>query len=186
MAVPVPRTWVASETVTATIMNGINGVRDAHNFLLAPPRVSVYKSANQTLTDATYAVVSFNTELYDPYSTAAHDNATNNSRLIAAETGLYSVNLNLVFAANATSTRRWELRSNAAGSQASGSLVASDIRNAETGGVIGTRMDRTLDVPLTAGDYLEIFARQDSGGSLALVGGNSADTYFQMRWWAKQ
>jgi hypothetical protein len=186
MAVPVPRTWVASEFETATIFNGVNGVRDAHNFMLAPPRVSVYKSASQTLTDATFAVVSFNTELYDPYSTAAHDNATNNSRLIAAETGLYSVNLNLVFAANATSTRRWDLRMNAAGVSGAGTLIGQDIRNAETGGVIGTRMDRTLDVPLTAGDYLEIFARQDSGGSLALAGGSSADTYFQMRWFAKQ
>jgi hypothetical protein len=183
MAVPVPRTWVASEFETATIMNGVNGIRDAMNFMLAPPRVSAYRSANQTLTTSTWAVVPFDAEEYDP--AAMHSTASNTSRLIAVETGIYTVSLFMIFGASATGQRNWEVRKNAAGSQASGTLLRAAASDS-TSSSLGLRMFRTFDVPLNSGDYIELFAWQSSGGNLILQGGGIEDTNFQMRWFGKQ
>lgn len=183
MAVPVPRTYVAAEFETATILNG--DIRDTFNFLLAPPRVSVYKSASQSITDNTNTLLTWNLELYDPYATPAHDNATNNSRLVAAETGLYLVKHKLVWGASVTGQRQWQYRLNAAGSPTGGALVAS-IAEDSTSSTIGKRQWNAQDVPLTAGDYLELFGFQTSGGALNVIGGGSEDSFFQMMWQAKQ
>jgi hypothetical protein len=183
MALPTVRTWVASEFVTATTMNG--DPRDVENFLWQPPRVSVYKSANQTLTNNVEAVVSFNTELYDPYSTAMHDNATNNSRLVARETGLYTVNLFMIFGADIDGQRQYTVEKNAGGTPNAGTELANAAFDA-TSATIGMRIFRTFDVPLTSGDYIELFAFHTAGANLDLVGGTQSDTSFQMRWFSKQ
>lgn len=159
-------------------------VRDPLNFLLAPPRAFAYRSAALSLTNGAWTLIGLDAEIYDPYTPAAHDNATNNSRLVAAETGLYTVNLKVRFGADTTGTaRRFELRKNAAGSQVGGTLVTTQAVTSTIS--FSTTINETLDVQLNAADYLELFANQNSGVTLGLVTGSDS-TFLQMRWATKQ
>jgi hypothetical protein len=174
---------VASETVTATIMNGINGVRDAMNFILSPPRAYAYRTADKSTTDAVDTLYDMDTELYDPYSTAAHDNATNNSRLVAAETGIYVCYAQMTWAANATGRRRLTIRKNSAGSSTGGTQVGRmDVPVVPA----GTHSNVVAALAqLTAGDYVEMFGQQTSGGALNILTG-VGNSYLAFEWSTKQ
>lgn len=182
MAVPTPRTWVAAELETAAIFNGDQ--RDTDNFLLAPPRAFAYRSAALSLgTSGVFAVVGLDGEVYDPYATPIHDTATNNSRMVAPEVGLYVVNIKIRFASNATGNRFMELRKGAAGVAGAGTLLTTQAVSPVSGN--STTINETVEVQLNSGDYVELFGRQDSGASLALTVGSDS-TFLQMRWTAKQ
>jgi hypothetical protein len=58
-----PRTWVAGEVVTATIMN--QHIRDNLNFLNEPPACLVYNTGSQSIANNTPTNLTFNSELYD-------------------------------------------------------------------------------------------------------------------------
>jgi hypothetical protein len=174
---------VASETVTATIMNGINGVRDAMNFLLSPPRAYAYRNADKSTTDAVDTLYDLNAELYDPYATPAHDTVTNNSRLVAAETGIYVCYAQATWQANATGRRRLSIRKNAAGSPTGGTEVGRlDVPVVPAG--IHTN---ALSAPaqLSATDYVEMFVQQTSTGSLNVLTGIGI-SYLAFEWSTKQ
>jgi hypothetical protein len=181
MAVPVPRTWVASEFETATIFNGDH--RDSLNFLLAPPRCHAYRSAaGSHVLNGNWDVVALDGELYDPYATPAHDNATNNSRLVAAETGLYKGVAAVGFVANATGHRGIKIRKNAAGSDASGTEVTSTLTAAFA--TFGWQFTMPFQVQLNANDYIELFAYQSSGGNLGYLE-NASRLYLMFKWDSK-
>lgn len=181
MTVPVPRTYVAAETVTAPILNG--DVRDTFNFILAPPRAFAYRNADKSTTDGADTLFDLNAELYDPYATPAHDTATNNSRMVAAETGTYQVVCQATWASNATGRRQLQVRKNAAGSAAGGTQVAIQSAGA-VGGGFATRVNVVVEVQLVATDYVEMFVLQNSGGALSVVGDQSS-TFISVRWVAK-
>ena len=173
MAWTSPRTWVAGETVTAAQLNA--HIRDNLDFLHSKDHASVYDSANQALTDVTYENVSFNSEHFD--SNTMHDNATNNSRIKCNSDGLYLAVFKVTFDTNTVGIRRVQLRENAAG--ASGGGTARGVWNGpsltgENTVIAGSRLCRLVNT-----DYLEIFAYQDSGGSLDVVNG-TASTWFQL------
>jgi hypothetical protein len=177
LAVPVPRTWVASETIDASKLN--NG-RDALNFLLEPPRCYAYKTADGALATSTWDAINFGAEAYDSHS--AHDNSTNNSRLVAPESGLYDLRAHGAWATNSTGIRGLNIRKNANAVQTGGTdLVMVVIAG---NGTTEARLIASVDVQLVAGDYVELFAYQSSGGSLNVLGG-IANTFLSMRFVAK-
>lgn len=147
-------------------------------FLLAPPRCMVYQTAAGTFTTSgtTYAV-GFDTEAWDTDS--MHSTASNTSRLVATTSGLYVLQCQLAFAANATGVRSLDIRKNAAGNPASGTLLASS-RAAAISGVV-TTISLAIDLQMAAGDYVELFGTHTSGGSLNSSTGVNA-TFAQMRW----
>lgn len=67
MSTPFP--FASGEVLTAANLNATADV----------PRVFVRNSSDQSMTGASYNIVSFNAEVYDTHG--MHDNATNNSRL---------------------------------------------------------------------------------------------------------
>lgn len=168
--VPVPRTWSTGETVTATIMNATTGVKGALDFLLSPPRTSVYQTATTTCTTGVATTILFDTESYD--TDTMHSTSVNTGRITATTTGLYTVYGQVCMASNATGTRTLALLKN-------GTAVA----NARLQSVIATNayIDLETDVQLTAGDYVTMTMTQTSGGDLATVAG-AGNTWFQARW----
>lgn len=161
---------------TAALWN--DDVRDAINFLLAPPRAEVYQGASTNMpTSGTAALMLFDTEAYD--SDTMHSTSSNTSRLVATTAGLYAVFFQLAWAANATGVRQLDIKKNAGGNFASGSFVSTQ-RIVPPSGVIATAAGE-LDVQMNAGDYLEMFGTQTSGGALASSPGSYV-TYFGMRW----
>lgn len=173
--VPTTHTVAVGDKITAADENTY--VRDAVAFLVAVPRLSVYASAGQTLTTNTVTLITFDSELYDTDS--MHSTSTNTSRLVVNTTGLYTVNIGITYASNATSWRYLHVRKNSGGSGAGGTSVYQSFFSGLA--TSNNNTTATFDISLTAGDYLEVFGSQNSGGNLATVGGSLA-TFAQLRW----
>jgi hypothetical protein len=145
-----------------------------------PPRCAVYQTAGTSLTTATQTLVAWDAETYD--SDALHSVVSNTSRLSAVGTGLYDFRCSLSFTSNATGLRQLMVRKNAAGATGGGTQVWIGTFSALA--INSNAVTVALDVQLTSGDYLEVFAYQSSGGSLSLQSGASV-TFASMRWVAK-
>lgn len=126
---------------------------------------SVYGAA-VSQSNGAEAAVACASENYD--GTAMHSTVTNNSRITIATTGKYHVDAQLDFASNGTGLRGIELRKN-------GSAMYAVFVTANGGG-FDTYPSISFDVSLTAADYLECYAYQNSGGSL-----NATVSYFNVR-----
>ena len=131
-----------------------------------PPRTRLSHSTTQSLADATPTAVAFDTEATD--SAALHDNATNNSRITVptGEAGTWEFEASLEFAANATGQRQVSFRFDGA------TTIGFVSVQSTSSGV--TRLNVTVKVALTVGQYAEVMASQNSGGALNLA----ADRYF--------
>lgn len=123
-----------------------------------PPRARVTHNTTQSLGDGADTALAMNNEGTD--SAAMHDNATNNSRLTVptGEGGFYLFVAYCEFAANATGQRKLAIR-------VGGSTVFAGVAvNAASSGV--TRLTVTALLALSAGQYAEAVASQNSGGAL--------------------
>lgn len=80
---PNPRTWAASELVTAAKLN--TDIRDAFNFFKGPPFAELRKSSPTTIT--AFTAVPWDVEVKD--SDNGHNNVTNNTRYTALTAGYY-------------------------------------------------------------------------------------------------
>ena len=181
MAVPVPRTWVAGETETASIFNG--DVRDNMNFILSPPRCFAYKSVAETLTNGAWELLNLESELYDSHG--AHSNSTNTGRVTAPESGVYSVTAQVRFSANATNSRLIQVRMNDTTANGTGGtrLALVSVQAASGGDV--TTIGTTFDAQLSATDWIGLFAQQNSGVSTIDAVAGSGETFLSFRWVSK-
>lgn len=118
-AVPVPRTWVAGEVVTATEMNA--NVSDVLSFLSNPPILRIRQTAAQTITTSTVTYINFDTEDVD--SSGMHSNVTNPMNATAVYPGWYWCSGGVGFAANATGFRQvfWAYNGSSSGVLGAGS-----------------------------------------------------------------
>jgi len=130
---------------------------------------SVYKSSAQGINNTTNTAISFDLENFDTDS--FHDNSTNNSRLTipAGKSGKYLVTGVAAFAANATGVRRWIFYKNGTAAMNVGGISAASAGD--------TRVSCSWLADLTAGDYVEFYCYQSSGGSLN-ISGNASDVFF--------
>lgn len=144
---------------------------DDHNLAIAPAingvGVRATNTASTSLVNNTATLIPFATEDFD--TDGFHDLVTNNGRLTipAGKGGMYEATAQVSMAANATGDRLVYIYRN-------GGLVAIQTMKPAAG--FEHRMTcATGPLVLAAGDYLECFALQTSGGALALaneVGGN--------------
>ncbi len=124
---------------------------------------SAYPSAGlYSIPNNTWTKVQFNTEVYDIGS--EFDNATN-YRFTAANTGKYHISANVQMS-GLVSGNIFEVAiyKNGSAYKQSGFQSAN---NATIYAQVST------DIDLTAGDYIEIFVRQASGGALNVNGGSA-------------
>ena len=177
--IPTRAAFVAGAELTAAQLNQMLEVDD---FWALTPRCSVYNSSTQSIPNNAYELLTFNSEVYDIVQSGdspSHDNATNNSRVYIRTSGKYEVAGQYQAASNATGYRAAQIRLNAAGSSAGGTLVTVNQQGAVSG--VSTSVGIIpVEVALTAGDYLEMFAIQNSGGALNTVAGAGV-TYLRMK-----
>lgn len=128
-----------------------------------PPRCRAWHSAAATLTTVTSTVIALASETYDSTG-SMHSTSTNTSRIIAPVAGKYLISASIGFASNATGRRICAVRLNAAGSSASGTLIAEKIGQANATSLHTESVTFTYD--LAASDYVEMFALQQSGANL--------------------
>lgn len=120
--------------------------------------VNVYKSGAQSSSNATATAITFDAELFD--TDGSHDNVTNNSRLTCKIAGKYLVTGHAVWTANNTGMRYAYIRVN-------GSTVMGYQTTAALTGGYETQVTVTRVLDLNVGDYVELVAEQNSGGTLA-------------------
>lgn len=167
--VPSPRTWVAGEVMTAANMN--THVRDAINYLLAPPRCEAYQSVSQNCTTGTVTTLTFTSETVD--TDGIHSTSVNTSRMTIVTPGRYKVLGGCGIAANATGSRTLRVAKNAATTKA--------VRVAANTAGASTIMQIQDEVLCVAGDFIELTMTQDSGVTLATSAAQDS-TYLHVVW----
>lgn len=146
--------------------NGTNWVNQAFR------GAQVHTSANVSIPDSTSTAVAFNTEDYD--TSTIHDNVTNNTRL-TVPSGVTKIRLSagVKWANNATGRRSIVLNKNGAAFQGQGAMTV------DAGASINHELNVTTGViAVSAADYFEVIAFQDSGGALNVLSNES--TWFSM------
>tara|TARA_R110000868_G_scaffold296804_1_gene557170 strand:+ start:227 stop:1078 length:852 start_codon:yes stop_codon:yes gene_type:complete len=135
--------------------------------------LAVTTAASQSISNATFTAKSFpGTDVYD--TDGFHDPATNNSR-ITIPTGLggyYLVYGQVNWDANATGRRLLYIRKN-------GTAIYFVEGFASSASIYPTNTVSIID-NFAAGDYLELFVYQNSGGSLNVLG-DPAATFFGVK-----
>jgi hypothetical protein len=143
------------------------------SYLLAPVRFKGYSSTTQSIATGTAPVpLTLDTEIVD--SDGGHSTSTNTSRYTAQTAGLYYVTGAVTFATNATNTRTLQVLLNGAAVNGAGVQAAPASNRGAT--VLASTL-----VQMSVGDYVEIAAWQDSGGSLATSSG-TANTSTMCLW----
>jgi len=130
-------------------------------FLLTPPQGFVYQQTAQTFTTGVGAAVLWDTLGYDTDPTMW----SSGTRLTLNTPGKWLIISSVVWVANATGPRQLDLRKNAGGSPTGGSRLVIDIRQATSSGAVSNTC-AVMQSGFVAGDYIEAFASQTSGGNL--------------------
>jgi len=131
---------------------------------------SVYKdTTNQSLSNDTDTVISFNAEEFDTNS--FHDNSSNNSRITipSGKGGKYLVLATLGYATSSTGIRLGQIYKNGALFSASFGISAAS--------AFTTRFTFSTILELSAADYLEIVGSQTSGGALNVNAGQGTTRF---------
>ena len=154
----------ASALRKMTKANFVSGIGGANT-----PMFSAYLGSNQNLANNTLTKVAFNVEKFDPQST--YDNSSN-YRWTPAVAGNYFIFASVRYTNASTYIPTIQVRVNGTNIHwVSGTKAASGAQYMNV--TIGTAI--TLD----DNDYVEIFAQQDSGGTVALHGVSDSSTTFQ-------
>lgn len=179
--IPNPATWIPGSKPTWLQAN--IEVRDSQDFLLSPPQASASLTANLSVATGVWAVLRLGTESYDTDGMhgagAVLANSDSDTRLTAITPGLYSVTYCVTWQFSADKTRSVDLRKNAAGIQTGGTRI--QIRNTNPNAAYQSFLHTSLDVRLTAGEYLEIFSFNDSVTTPRNVVAGAPNTFLSMR-----
>jgi len=145
------------------------------------------KTGNQSIADSTDVPVDFSVNSAFEYDTNGtitsglfYDAGVSTTRFYAPEDGVYSVRACARFSANATGSRQvWFLRTLVS----SGSATSQHGRSADHSpdGTIASQILAVADIYMFAGDYVEFYVRQNSGGALNLVGTVAETTDFSIK-----
>lgn len=160
--IPTTPSFTAGEKLTAA---KLEQVCDAVDFWALTPRCYAYRSVVQSISTATYTAVDLDAEVYDIVQsgdTASHSTSTDPSRIYVRTAGKYEIAGQVMFNANATGARIAQVRLNGVGT-----VLSESSQQAITTVGIDTGVPfPTVELALTAGDYIELFAYQGSGGNL--------------------
>jgi hypothetical protein len=127
----------------------------------------VYKSVVQSIPNATWTLATWDTEAFD--TNGYHSTVTNPSRMTAPVTGYYLIMASIGWAANTTGIRYVQFYKNGAGVLAGGTTLLYQPRlGSESGGTDAVQTVSQLAY-LTAGEHVEMFVHQSSGGALNLL-----------------
>lgn len=162
----VPRTPDIVHRGAQKDMTGLSAFLD---LLWAPPAARVYGGAAQSIPNATYTTLAFNSERFD--TDGIHDTVANNSRLTCQTAGIYLIVLQVRFAANTTGHRQIGIKLNDA------SFIAMSIVAPAS---VMTVMTLPTVYRLSQGDYIEAQVYQDSGGALNVEANSAYSPEFMM------
>lgn len=178
MALVTPHAWVASEmatsaelqTLTDAITQQQGGTPTTGGAL---DFAALRQTTLQAVANTTWTALTFTTEDIDVAS--GHSVVTNTSRYTAVQTGWFRCDATAAFAANATGGRAVRFAVNGTAVNASQGDLASP-------GVLSASVSTWAVVYMTAGQYVEAFCWQNSGGSLDTIVSGSAASRMTVKW----
>ena len=168
--VPVLPTEVPGNFSTAALFNVQTA---AFNYLLTQPAFSGYQGSVQTLTTAVWGAITLDQETVD--SDGGHSTVTNTSRYTCQVAGWYLVWGVVAFANNVTGLRASKIFKNGAAILGGEGLGAP-------GATVGSTSSCFTSVQLAVGDYIELYAFQQSGGNLATLNNGEAASTLTALW----
>ena len=131
-------------------------------FALDPPRVKVYDNTGVVCTNGVAKLLTFDTEVYD---TDSMWSGGASSRILINTSGVYQFIVYLAMPVATYTVLNFNPRRNSAGSASGG----TSIRTMPTASLYDTGQGPvnrfTFEMQFTAGEYVELFVTQTSGGS---------------------
>jgi hypothetical protein len=174
MAWTTPRTWVDDEVVTAALLN--THIRDNVSFLAEPLGAKVFMTERTQVATGAYTTVSWPVASGTRPSPVAWDTGScwssgNPSRLTTGRAGKWRISGWARWKTDSVGLRGCRLRFNGSGTSVAvlGQQDACGESKQEEGTVVGG--SQMFDLAST--DYVELQARQDSGGNLRLKHGSN-------------
>jgi hypothetical protein len=140
--------------------------------IVSVPAVLAYNNADQSLANDTDVALALNAEYYD--TDGIHSTSVNTSRLTCQTAGKYLIWASVSFATNATGRRQVMVRKGGSVPLGITSLMAVTEVSRSTNLCVHAVAD------LAVGEYVELVARQTSGGSLAVTYAASNTPMFGM------
>lgn len=177
--IPTPPTFTTSTVLSAA---DLNAVGDAITFWADPPRCNVYRAATLSVSSSSWTVIPWTAEDLDKVQSGdspMHDLSTNPERVYIRTAGRYQIDGQVTWASDSSSTRRHYVRLNSGGSSSGGTLLLSSYQDPLSG------IDTSVPLPpvehqLAAGDYIEVFGYQATGGAINIQAGYGV-TYLRVR-----
>lgn len=169
---------VTSDAASWLCLGGVNTAETPVPVEFVVPQAKAWASTLTGMANSVTTVINLASESWDSTGTM-HDTAVNNSRIVAPVDGRYLILASLGFAANAVGRRICQVRLNAAGSGVGGVPICEENHAASPTGtpVVGAK----VEYELVAGDYVEMFGNQTSGGALNDTA-EEHQTFLSIRW----
>lgn len=140
--------------------------------------VRVYRDSTQSISNAAWEAIEFNTERWDTgitnsYTNGFWDSGVNAYRLVATHAGFYCISGHAEFDSDANG-----FRGIAIALGATPTYIAMDTRDAVS--TAGTKMSIATTYWLNVGDYVRLYVRQSSAGNLDILTGGNYSAEFGM------
>jgi hypothetical protein len=142
--------------------------------LPSQPRCRVYNSANQTLTTATEASITWDSEQFD--DGGLHSTSSNTERLTAPVAGTYMIILNVNFAGNLDGHRFAAITYNG-----TANVIAKSYAEPDTASTSDEALNVVALFKLAASDYVVARAYQNTGGNLDVTGGQYQSNFSMIK-----
>lgn len=136
------------------------------------PQVRAYQTGAQATADGVAVAVTFQAQNWDTHE--IHSTTVNPSRFTVPIDGRYSISSSVSYSINATGRRSISLRING------GAAIIADVAYQAVSGSF-TMIQNHAEADLMAGDYVEAYALQFSGGALNTLPGEQF-TWLSLRW----
>lgn len=169
------KTWAANDVLTASDMNTY--VRDGAQM----QNVRANNSGAISVANSSWTLVTFDSERFDVDS--MHNTSSNTGRFVTQRTGVYMFGCCIRWASNATGYRLLQARLNSGGSGSGGTELAQCSNNPLSGTY--TQQNLVSLYTFTAGDYVEFFGFQSSGGALNIEASSNTSPEAWMSFVAK-
>lgn len=169
--VPVSSLQAPGNFITGALWNA--GPAASNTFLTTVPTAEVYQSVSQNIPNGAFTAVTMDSSILD--TDGQHSNSVNPSRVVCQVAGWYSVSGAIGYLTNATGARGAVIYKNGAAlTQSTGTITAaSNALHVATAG--------EFLVQLAVGDYVELYAWQNSGGALGTAG-SGYYPFLYVRW----
>lgn len=132
-------------------------------------RFRAYRTASQTLTSGGYTKILFDTESYDPGN--VHDSVSNMGRFVAPVAGTYHFSASVLIDA-VGATIIWAILYKNGVAYSSGNRYGATVAGTSAGSNVAD------DIPLAAGDYVEVYAFCNGAAPLTIGSLPSVYNYF--------